>query len=308
MGFLKRLGFGRNDPPAPDWAAFMKPAEYADFRGRVDAWLSSHGYRVEDIPGGVKTTRDDGEENTLGLSNLAQVCHQLPRGAWDEHIAKHFGLLHAIATVANPTPDDVRAMVKVRIYPSDFFEDAPESQAPVRRPLAPGIDAVLVLDYPDMIRTLEADTLGESGLSVDEAFDLGLANVRAQGLPEAIPSAEGGLVMLVGDDFFTTTWLLLLTEWFSAPLPNGAIVAVPNRHTLVVDPLTDASVIQHIGGLIQAVARDFNQGPGSISPSIYWWRPGGSLTLLPSETGRRPTFMPPDEFMEMLNTLAAPAG
>jgi hypothetical protein len=50
----------------------------------------------------------------------------------------------------------------------------------------------------------------------------------------------------------------------------------------------------------------FEQGPGSISPDLYWWREG-SVTLLPSQfDGSNIQFMPPDEFVQALNALPEP--
>ena len=51
----------------------------------------------------------------------------------------------------------------------------------------------------------------------------------------------------------------------------------------------------------------FQQGPGAISPGLYWWR-NGTISLLPAQLdGKKVAFAPPDEFIAVLNELAAPA-
>jgi hypothetical protein len=49
-------------------------------------------------------------------------------------------------------------------------------------------------------------------------------------------------------------------------------------------------------------------GPGSISPNIYWWREG-ELTLLPTRLSDDSAFFePPEEFIDGLNRLHKPGG
>jgi len=68
-------------------------------------------------------------------------------------------------------------------------------------------------------------------------------------------------------------------------------------------PLVDLGVVESINRLIPSALSLFNEGPGSISPGIYWWR-DGSVTLLPSEvSGRNVRFAPPDELVEVLDAL-----
>jgi len=65
-------------------------------------------------------------------------------------------------------------------------------------------------------------------------------------------------------------------------------------------------VVESIQRLIVTAASMFEQGPGSISPSLYWWR-NGTVTLLPSHIdGRNIQFVPPDEFVQALETLPTP--
>lgn len=65
--------------------------------------------------------------------------------------------------------------------------------------------------------------------------------------------------------------------------------------------------VNSINHLIPMAVSLFQQGPGSISPGLYWWRHEG-VTLLPAQAdGRRVQFAPPDEFVQVLNGLGPPA-
>ncbi len=68
--------------------------------------------------------------------------------------------------------------------------------------------------------------------------------------------------------------------------------------------MVDTGVVQAINQLIVSAVSMFQEGPGSISPGLYWWREG-LVSLLPAQfDGRKVQFAPPDEFVQALNRLA----
>jgi hypothetical protein len=184
-------------------------------------------------------------------------------------------------------------------------EDYGVGDAPVvRRPLAAGIQALLTIDLPTAVQSVSRDQVEKWGRPVDELFELGMANVRAQDVP--IDDVVDGtrIRMLVGDSFFTTTWALMLERYLEPVSEHGALVTLPHRHLMLFLPILDVSVVQAIGPLLTIAQRQYQAGPGSISPSLYWWR-NGTLTLLPaSATKKGVNFTPPDEFVQVLNALA----
>jgi hypothetical protein len=98
----------------------------------------------------------------------------------------------------------------------------------------------------------------------------------------------------------------LLGERLPPEAGSSAIFAVPHRHALLYAPLVDLGIVESINRLIAVAGPMFEQGPGSISPSLYWCR-AGSVTLLPSQfDGSNIQFMPPDEFVQALNALPEP--
>ncbi len=56
---------------------------------------------------------------------------------------------------------------------------------------------------------------------------------------------------------------------------------MPLRHSVLVHPIDDASVRFGIAGMIPITRQLFKQGPGSVSPHLYWWR-DGSLEWIPT--------------------------
>jgi hypothetical protein len=111
----------------------------------------------------------------------------------------------------------------------------------------------------------------------------------------------------MADHFFAASHALLLDERLPPGAEHGAVFGVPQRHAFLYAPILDLGVIQVINRMVAATSSLFDQGPGSISPSLYWWRRGSVTALLSEFDGRRVAFAPPEEFVDVLNRLEAPS-
>jgi hypothetical protein len=316
MGFLRRNGDGGNGDggngdrggAVPDWAGFMDAAEYGQFRRLTDEWLRAHVGSFREIDGGgVELRTATGRPLVLGLTNLAQTCHRLPREEWAAQVDSHLGtMLSRVGTPREPDFEDARSMIKVRLYPENYAPTEEARKLLVSRPVAAGIQSVLVIDYPDSIGTVRAPLLEKWGRKADELFALGLANVRQQDVPDASLVGDGPIHLLSGNSFFVATWLLMLEKYLEPVPKKGALVIVPHRHALLFQPVVDVAIMNSVAPLLNIADMQFRQGPGSISPSLYWWK-AGRVTLLPAELkDRQVRFAPTGEFMEVLNSLPAP--
>jgi hypothetical protein len=114
-------------------------------------------------------------------------------------------------------------------------------------------------------------------------------------------------VWLVNDEsFFTATHVLWAEELAGPPSPHGALVTVPNRHTLLVHPIEDLRVMSATNHMLELTRRMHAEGPGSISDGLFWLR-DGALTRLPHRVeDSRLVFSPPDEFLDVLYGLDNP--
>lgn len=313
MGFLKRMMGGDSAPdPGPGWAQPMSREEADDFVKAVAAELGRRGLTHEIGEGSVSLTRD-GVANEYGLTNLAQLAHQVGRREWSTAIASHFDSLFAAADADEEIRqramsfDGIRSVFKVRLYPGASLGGM-EPRPPASWELAPALTASFVYDLPTTVSTANPEQVQAWGLSHEELLAVAIDNLRAdaverQTVGEAGPSA---VVACVADHFFAASHALLLGEHLPASAAAGAVFAVPHRHALLYAPMADMGVVQSINQLIPMAVSMFQQGPGSISPGLYWWR-AGSVTLLPAEfDGKNVQFAPPDDFIQALNGLAAP--
>ena len=144
-------------------------------------------------------------------------------------------------------------------------------------------------------------------MAAEDLFEIGLDNVRAEGRPEVqtFDLDKGArFFALVGDSFFTSSHALALGEVLVPPSEHGALVTIPHRHAVLFHPIVDMKAILAINSMIPVTFGMYQEGPGSVSPNLYWWR-DGALTHLPTKvTSQSITFSPPDAFVnEVLNKL-----
>ncbi len=308
MGFLRRKREAEPSEPGPAWAQPLSRDETAAFLEAVGRELGRRGLPYEIGDGQVRLTRSD-ESSEYGLSNLAQLCHAVGRKDWQEAISSHFDNLFAAAdSEAELTElardfERIRSLLKLRIY-ADASLGGVDPGPPVSWEFAPGLTAVFVYDLPATVRTASVDHVEGWARSHDELLSAALENVRGDAV-ETQPMAEGASAPIAcfADHFFAASHAFLLGERLPAEARNGAVFAVPHRHALLYAPLVDLGVVESINRIIATAASMFQQGPGSISPGLYWWR-DGSVSLLPARVGDREIqFAPPDDFVQVLNTL-----
>ncbi len=307
MGALGRFFGSRDD--VPEWASFFSAAEYRAFVAAVEAELGRRGLGYETGDGTIVI---QGQEGAFGLQNLAQVCHGTPRKAWAGRVSDHFDSIFRSAEETREmdrkaeTLEGVRSQLKVRLYPPDSLDEIGADRLVHRRP-AEGLVETLVYDMPGSVRSVPREHVEKWGCPVADLFEAGVENLKAEGRPESksIELPEGGSVRaLIGDSFFVASHALFLEDYLEPVPEHGAVVSVPHRHAVLYHPIEDLRVVHAINAMIRVTFGMYREGPGSISPHLYWWREG-RFVLLPSKvTAQSVTFSPPEAFVSgVLNRL-----
>lgn len=121
----------------------------------------------------IRLTHPD--QGTIGLINLAQMCHRVPGEEWGP-VASQF-----LKTVLEM--DESRAepgiLSSATGLPCDCIRRTLVIDAEVAlRPFTKGIVAVVVLDFPSSARSVRVHDLVASGISLDEALSVGWDDVR----------------------------------------------------------------------------------------------------------------------------------
>jgi hypothetical protein len=295
----------------PRWARFMTEDEWDGFLDAVEAELHRRRfhYRIDD--GYVWAPWGGDDDEALSLLNLAQLCHAGGPDQFPQVIAGHFDALVAgrkdrvLADQLGVDLDAARPHLKLRLYPRETFRD--QGGQFILRDVADDLCAVLCFDLPSNVVTVNAESLDRWSCTPDDVWYQALANLRRTEHAAVEDVDVGGAVLkaMTGDSFFVASNLLLLGDFLPEPTPWGALAAVPNRHTLVFHPITDLSALRAIDAMVVMASSMCADGPGSISPNLFWWRDDALRTLPTRETADHYEFVPPDDFVnDVLEELA----
>jgi hypothetical protein len=296
----------RRRTAVPAELAFLAPEQWAALEPLVDEQVRAARGRRDGATVRIGM-------HTIALDNLARTCHQLDRHDWPVEIERFFRVLghpdtnDELGDLIRGDRASALASIRVRLYPEEIFAEV--TFEVLRRPWAGEVVEAVCLDQPESVVIANREMADALGLSDDELFELGLANVRAEGLPpdhDTLAADEGvDLEVLTGPSFFTATWARWVDELVPGIGPHGALVVVPQRHQVAVHPLC-----QMRGGLV-APGRmllfahlGVSEGVGPISPQLFWWR-DGTVTHLPGgmQDDGVIGFAPVDDYLEMLDQL-----
>jgi hypothetical protein len=307
MGFLRRV-LGGGDK-APDWASFMSGEEYRAFEGEMLAEFRRRGYEPRLTGDGGIDAAGGRNPGVYGLFNIAQVCHANDRGVWPRIIRDHVGMLDSAAALAGEPMEieTARPLLRVRLFRvADTQPNLLDSI--VKRELAPDLLGALAIDLPTTVRTCSDDDVEHWGISVDEAFGIAIANLadEVRGyVREELDLGDGQTGhMFLGDTFFVPSQIVRFAEIVD-DAGNGALVVLPNRHQLAWHVISSgAGTVAAITSMTDIAATGYREGPGSLTPDLYWWHEG-DLTLLARVWPDRKAvqFDPPAEFGELLDSL-----
>ena len=314
--FWKKLFWRSKTPPVPPaWANFFTPEQYEHFIECVAAHF--HGQKRRFTLGdGVVYVEDrkPGGKHQLGLLNLAQMCANNEPKDWAEIVTDHFRTLeksYSEQKVLEERIDDfgrVAELLAVRLWPLEYLADLDRDKILHRQEL-PGTISALVFDLPSSIRNVTPEEVKSWGKSETELFRIGLANVMENCIPDVSEQdlGEGITLTLFSDEsFFVASHALLLEEHPDCLGPFGTLVGIPHRHVMLAFPIQDLRVLQAIHMMIPIIAGMERDGPGSISPLLYWYK-DGDYTNLPYRIDKNTlNFTPPEDFVEMLNLLSEP--
>lgn len=187
--------------------------------------------------------------------------------------------------------------------------DAPSSLAPracqrmcqpnccLSRPFATDLRQVLVYDHTQWSASVPRDHLSGWRVTEDELFALGMAHVRSQSIrlvPLQIPSAPR-LVGWVEKNLLIADHFLRLHELGKWPR-LGALVAVPTRGALLVQPIYGRAIYDEGRMLVTLAIVLHSRDPWPLSPRLYWWREGRIRDVNVGVEGGRLQLIFPEQF------------
>lgn len=300
-------------PPVPTWAAPFKPRQHQKFLRLVEGELTRRSLQFEFEDNGVVRLLAQGDEpHRCGLQNLAQVCAMSRSRQWPAIVSTHFEhILQTREELARLEADiadfsRVAPLIKLRVFPEELPDETRFNN--VHRVVAPGLLAMVSFDLPNSVASVSRETASRWELSEEQLIRHALENTWETD-PAGAVLLEGDdslpLWALSGESFFSATHALMLEKHLPAPAPHGVLVIIPTRHAVVFHVIAGPEAVKAVQKLLGMAFAMHRDGPGSVSPSLYWWR-DGCFALLPSFVRNNSlSFHPPDEFAAMLNQLCA---
>lgn len=303
--------------PAPaspgDRDEHLTALSYADAREveRLAAEsLARHGHPGAVVVDGAAFVN---ESHRLGLSNIAYRVADSPRSEWPEIVD---GFVDVMLTVNEgpSAPIDPDAVYLVLRPVGEF----PVDTDTVREYL-PGMYLLPAVDFPAHVQNYT----GFDSLPWDPAE----TEARGRRNLAELPAPTVRLVMLLddddptndaavyyefrSDDFFGAARVIVLDELLRRTLSEevpeyGALIALPNRHTLLVHLLHDApAALMALRAMAQAAVEEYGDSPGPLAPHVWYLdRFGDAVRLTDLEdTGLRVRIV--DELAEALRRLDA---
>ncbi|MFF5258956.1 hypothetical protein ACFY4C_08420 [Actinomadura viridis] len=243
-----------------------------------EARLPSPGTISVTVPGAADVTADIGEWRAhAGRNSRAD----LPAIAADFAA----GLLRGLRR--EPADDALRRFeefdiermmasdsLRVRLYSEESLADPPGLRdALLARPLAPGLVQVVVADHPDSIMPVNRVQIG--GTPEDVVFAAALrASLEKE--PHYVKTGDVWDVPIthVGETHRYVGAHVHVLRRYLGPAPYGALVSFPIPEYVIVHEIGGTHLFAALEAM-QALARTHvEQGERSISPQVYWWRPG----------------------------------
>jgi hypothetical protein len=277
----------------------------------------SLGYACQRVPGDVMLL-EGANRLHVSMRNLRQLARLVPRDDWPALVSDHVSTI--VTAIEEPLDlsnfELAQHLLRTRIYPAEA-----DNGVLAARPFAPGLIEAVVVDTPTTVRTVTIEEAQAWPVSLESLFVLGRSNVRSDG-PLQCEEREIGDVrfsVLHGWTFYAATHAAWLEDYLDLA-PYGALVVVPSRSMIAAYPIQGRGgtepwetrgpgygpVVQAATELQAQAQQAYEEGPGSLSPHLFWWR-SGVLTLLETRYDGDSVVLPED-FLAVLSTLTAEPG
>ncbi|WP_326698089.1 immunity 49 family protein [Streptomyces sp. NBC_01754] len=207
-----------------------------------------------------------------------------------------------------PGTDELLLGTYARLLPADSITSEIAGSLRYARPVADGLVFAYALDRPTDVRILTDADVERVGL--EQLGQAAYENLmRVPVTHEEIPVEGTTLQSFYGDSHFIGSQALFLSAAVrrvtGGTLPlAGALVVMPSRHNLVYHPIVDGTVVDAVNCLARYALGAFEDGPGALSPRVYWWHRGGltSLTVIDEDT-RHFSNHPPAPLLDLMKGL-----
>jgi len=299
-----------SNPEVPEWASFFNAGEYSEFLKAIANYFNKKKITYELGDGILIVTVKDFGATNLGLMNVAQACKRNRIESYNNIISDHFdtlvkaNLFNAEFQKIVDDFDKVKKYIGVRLYNKSYIAQVGKELTIVKN-FAGDIYAMLIFDLPSSITNVQPEQAEKWGRGLDELFEIGLQNIR-DNYPFDISQQNLNtctIWFIQGNHFFTPNIVFDLSNFPKFVGSKGSLIGIPHRHSVIVYPIENLETVKAINQLIPIIYGMNAEGPGSVSNNLFWYKDGYFENLPYKIDDKNLQFFPPDNFVDMLNTL-----
>ena len=262
------------------------------------------------------------EEMRYGLENLSQRCNPIPEDEWALVVKDHFEQLAQSEEDAAEWDTScetfawAREHLRVRLYPPTMEGH----EMLVRREDLPGVVTALVADRPSSIVSVTTELVEKWQRTTDELFAIALQQtLESEPIEGEWVEFDGGIegvepfqvAVMSSDVLLSAGHALAIASYEHLVGEHGTLFAVPNRHYVIAHAIEAGSLPRAVDKVMPLVAGLYSDGPGSITPNLFWRRPDGGVEAQPvelraaGEGKAKVRFSPSAGFQELVARLLA---
>ncbi|MCR5612054.1 hypothetical protein [Treponema sp.] len=215
----------------------------------------------------------------VGLTNLYSICAQNDKSQWNDIVKNHFAQVkvsRAEEKAIMPklkTFETGKEFLKLRIYPIVYKNQFSESS--IFECTTDDYISVVVIDFPSAVKNLTKEYTGKWNVSEKEIIEAAKSNTLKNNNEEfqecRISESFYVSIMYSDTNIFITSSIYDLNKKIKSISKYGAFVAIPNRYGIIVKNISKDTVNTDIVQMIGLVNYMYQQGPASITDSIYWF-------------------------------------
>lgn len=242
----------------------------------------------------------------VGVSNLYSVCVQSGRVQWEKTIKAFFSQVKKIRAEEKEIISKLedfetgKEYLKIRIYPIDYKDKI--SGTSIFESIVDDSISVVVIDFPSAVKFLSTEYEKKWGVDSKEIFEVAKENTLKNNTEEfedfEISKNFSVSVMFSETNIFITSSIYDLNKKCKSISGYGALVALPNRYGIILKNIEKESINSDIVEMMMLVNYTYQQGPGSISNSIYWFDGKNFYKVLHDQSQEIIKF--PDELINVL--------
>ena len=215
----------------------------------------------------------------VGLTNLYSVCVQNDKSQWKSIIKDYFSQIkkgRAEEKEILPKLEKIetgKEYLKIRLYPIDYKKQI--SQSSITDCSTDDYIGVVVIDFPSAVKALSNEYIKKWSISEKEILKIAKENTLKNNTEEfeayKISDTFSVSIMFSDTNIFVTSSIYDLNKKYKSLSEYGAFVAVPNRYGIVLKNINKETLNNDIVQMIGLVNYMYQQGPGSITDTIYWF-------------------------------------